>query len=91
MRWFALLFFGQVPQYLSGQHFVDLAVPGDRLCRPCLRVVVNVMLAAMADQPGAGGFCLRNEVTPLHANSNSSTFLIPGISSELNVSYKSRR
>ena len=56
------------------------------MCRAGFGVVINVVFAAMADQNGTRRFHPRNQIPPLHANFNSPTFLIPGITLDEKVS-----
>ena len=86
------LFFGlQVAQNFSSEEFVDFLVPRNRLCHASLWVVVDIMLGSMAQQDCSSRFHFGNQVAPLHTNSNSSTFRIPGITSAVKVSCRSRR
>jgi hypothetical protein len=56
---------------------------------PGLGIVIDIVAAAMPQENASCPFQPPNEVESLHATSNSSTFRIPGICSELNVWYKS--
>ncbi len=73
-----VLFFCEISKNLPRKQFVDLLVTRNRLGDACLGVVVNVVFTSMTEKNGTSGFNLGNQIAPFHANSNSSTFLIPG-------------
>jgi hypothetical protein len=58
---------------------------GNRLRSSGVRIVKDVMPAAVAEKLAPGSFQRLDKVPPLHATSSSSSFRMPGISSALNV------
>ena len=54
---------------------------GNRLGATGLRVVVDVVAGSVAQQHTPGLLQFREEIPSLHAISNSTSFLIPGIAS----------
>lgn len=81
-----VLFFCEVSKNLSCKELIYLLVARNRLCDSCFWIVVNVVLASMTEKNSTSRFDLGNQIEPLHANSNSSTFFTPGMVSAENVS-----
>src|SRR5258707_12839462 len=71
----------EAPDDSSSERLVNLAVSRHRFRSPALRVVVNVMLATMAQKDASGLLQFLDQLESLHVTSNSSTFLIPGFCS----------
>lgn len=72
------LFLCKISENFSCKKLVDFLVPRNRLCDSCPGIVLNVVFTPMTEKNSASRFDLGNQIAPLHANSNSSTFLIPG-------------
>jgi hypothetical protein len=73
-----VLFLCEISKNLPRKQFVDLVVTRNRLSGSCLGVVLNVVFSSMTEKNGTSGLHLGNQIAPFQANSNSSTFLIPG-------------
>ena len=73
------LFFCEISQYLASKQLVDLVMARNWLCSSRSWVVINVVFASMSQKHRTGRFDLGNQISSFHANSNSSTFLIPRI------------
>src|SRR4051812_22726833 len=92
--WFAdsfLFIWTQSADNPLGQDLVDVAMPWHWFRAARGRVIINVVLAPVSEQRAPHLLQSLHQVKSLHATSNSSTFLIPGICSELNVWNKSRK
>jgi hypothetical protein len=50
MRIVRILLLREVSQNLPGEEIIDFFVAWNRLCRPSLWIVVNVVLASMPDE-----------------------------------------
>jgi hypothetical protein len=77
-RMVRVLFLCEVSKNLSCKELIYLLVPRYRLCDSRLWIVVNVVFTSMSEKNSTSRFDLGNQIAPLHANSNSSTFLMPG-------------
>jgi hypothetical protein len=73
-----VLFLCKVSKNLPCKKLIYLLVPRNRLCDSCLGILVNVVFTSMTEKHSTSRFDLGNQIAPFHANSNSSTFLIPG-------------
>ncbi len=85
---FAMLFLigcSETPNNPPSKHLVDLAMARNGFRSSSLRIVVDIVAASMAKQSASCLLQFPNQVEPLHATSNSSTFLIPGIWSVVNI------
>ena len=88
----SIVFIGrQTPDDSLGQNLVDLAVPRYRLRSSGFWAVVDVVPPTVPNQNASHLLQSPDKFESLHAISNSSSFLIPGISSELKVRKRSRR